>query len=65
MRKVSSIYGYFFNIQAAVRANAAGDLCKCSLLGYFFNPVQINKINHLMHAAIQSPLPLGDGLRYY
>lgn len=65
MHKVSSIYGYFFNIQAAARANAAGDLCKCSLLGYFFNPVRINKINHLMHAVIQIPLPLEDGLQCY
>lgn len=51
MHKVSSIYGYFLNVQAVVRANTAGDLCKCSVFGYFFNPAQINKINDLMHVA--------------
>lgn len=41
----------FLSTQAVVRAGTAGELCKCSLFGYFFNPAQINKINHLMHAA--------------
>lgn len=51
MCKVSSIYGYFLNIRAVLRANTAGELCKRSQFGYFFNPAQINKINHLMNAA--------------
>lgn len=52
MHKVCSIYVFFFlNTQAVVRANTAGELCKCSLFGYLFNTAQINKINYLMHVA--------------
>lgn len=59
MHKVSIVGGYFFNTWAVGRANAAGELCKWRLFGYFFSPAQIIQTNPLMHAApaLESPNP--------